>query len=101
MMTYVLYCILWSKPEVKLIKAPIDQYGMATISEIFKPFEFEATVIEEKMNSVKIKHIQTGFTSFAYAPNDYTQRSLSIKSDIFEDAASLDCEIKQKAVISK
>lgn len=97
MISYVLYCILWSKPDVKLIEAPVDQYGMSTISETFNQFEFEATVMEEKMNSVKIKHIQSGFAAFAYAPNDYTQRSLSIKSDVLEDAASLDCDIRKTA----
>ena len=96
MISYVLYCILWSKPDVKLIEAPVDEYGMSMISETFNQFEFEATVVEEKMNSVKIKHTQSGFTAFAYAPNDYTQRSLSIKSDVLEDAASLDCDVRQK-----
>lgn len=96
MISYVLYCILWSKPDVRITETPVSEYGVATMSEQFNQFEFEATVIEEKMNSVKIKHLTSGYESSAYAPNDHTQRSLSIRMEIAADAATLDCEMRQK-----
>lgn len=33
MIHYVLFCILWSKPEIKLMEMPVSEYGIAAIDE--------------------------------------------------------------------
>ena len=95
MIAMVLHCILWSRPEVKIIDVPVSEYAMATVSEDFRDFTFYADVIEEKMNSVKLTHIASGSSSEAYAPNDYQQQSLSLKLTMPDAEATIDCEIKK------
>ncbi|MEQ1722055.1 MAG: hypothetical protein ABL930_02700 [Pseudobdellovibrio sp.] len=96
MIHFVLFCILWSKPEVKLIEVPVSEYATATVNENHGDFNFYADVFEEKMNSVKITHIQSNISSQVSAPNDYQQRSLSLKLDAGLNEASLDCEMRSK-----
>lgn len=96
MISYVLFCIMWSKPEVKLIEVPVSEWAMATVNENHGDFNFYADVIEEKMNSMKITHINSNISSQVHAPNDYQQRSLSLKLDAGVNEAGLDCEIRRK-----
>lgn len=94
MIQYVLYCILWAKPNVEIIQVPVNEYAMADINHDFGEFNFEASVFEEKMNSVKITHRPTQISSQANASADYQQRSFYLKLDLGEKQASLDCEMK-------
>ena len=96
MIHYVLFCILWSKPEVKLMEVPVSEYGMVTISENHLDFNFYADVFEEKLNSMKLTHLATGISAHVAAPNDYQQRSLFTKLDVGTTEATLDCEMRQK-----
>ncbi len=96
MIHYVLFCILWSKPEIKLIEVPVSEYGIAAIDENFKDFNFYADVIEEKVNSVKLTHLQTAISSQANSSRDYQQKSLYLKLDVGSTEASLDCEMREK-----
>lgn len=97
MIHYVLFCIMWSKPDIKLIEVPVNEYAMAMINENHQDFNFYADVFEEKMNSMKITHIQSNISSQVHAPNDYQQRSLSLKLDAGVNEASLDCEMRRKS----
>ena len=96
MIHYALFCILWSKPEIKLIEVPVSEYAMATMNEDFRDFNFYADIVEEKMNSIKITHLASGASADASAPNDHQQRSLSMHLRMPETEASLDCEMRQQ-----
>lgn len=89
----ILFCILWSKPNTALIEAPINEYAMAAISQDLGEFHFEADVIEEKLNSLKIVHTPTQFSTMAYSEDD-RQRTMYVKMEMAEKAASLTCEIR-------
>ena len=96
MIQYVLFCVLWSKPEVKLIETKVNEYAMATMNENFGDFNFYADVIEEKVNSLKLTHLPTQISTFVTAPRDYQQRSLYTKLEIGQVEGSLDCEMRQQ-----
>lgn len=96
MIHFVLACILWSKPNVKNIKVPVDEYAMATLQAEFNEFLFEATVVEERMNSVKISYRSPADTISADAySSDLTQRTLTTKLTVGDHQASLDCEVQK------
>lgn len=96
MIHYILFCIMWSKPDIQLIEVPVSEWGIAEVNQNHGDFNFYADVMEEKMNSMKITHIQSNISSQVHAPNDYQQRSLSIKLDAGVNEASLDCEMRRK-----
>lgn len=96
MIAHVLFCILWSRPEVKLVEVPVSEYAMAKINEDFGNFVFAADVIEDKMNSVKITYKKDESSTDSYAPGDYQQRTLSVRLKLKEAEASLECEVKAK-----
>lgn len=95
MISYVLFCILWSKPQTALVEVPVNEYAMAYVSQDLGEFHFDADVIEEKVNSVKITHIPTGFSSEANSA-DLQQRSMYVKMEMADKAASLTCELRAK-----
>ncbi len=94
MITTILFCILWSKPQVELVEVPVNEYAVAEINQDFGNYHFEATVFEGRMNSVKIVHIPTQFSTEAYSTNDAEQKSLYVKLEMGEQAASLSCEMR-------
>jgi len=93
MIHYVLFCILWSKPNTALIEVPVNEYAMAAISQDLGEFHFEADVIEEKLNSLKIIHKPTQFSTSALS-EDYQQRTMYLKMELADEAASLTCELR-------
>jgi hypothetical protein len=93
--SYVLFCILWSKPQTQLIEVPVNEYAMAVISQDFQEFHFDADVIEEKINSLKITHIPTQISTEAHS-TDAQQRSMYLKMEMADKAASLTCELRAK-----
>ena len=97
MIHYVLFCVLWAKPNIELFEVPVNEYAMADMNRNFGEFNFEASVFEEKMNSVKITHLPTQISTQANSSSDYQQKSLYIKLDLGEEQASLDCEMKRLA----
>lgn len=94
MIHFVLSCILWAKPNLKLIEVPVDEFAMATIETNFNQFRFQASVIEERMNSVKIVSLSNGYAAEAYSPMDSQLKSLAIQLSLIKDEAKLDCEVK-------
>lgn len=97
MIHYVLACVLWAKPDVQLVEVPVDEYGMANMQNEFNEFTFQASIIEENMNSVKITDNKSASSAEAYAPMDPQLKSLTIRLQAGEQQASLDCEIKIKS----
>ncbi len=95
MIHYVLFCILWSKPQVELVEVPVNEYAMAAMNKEFGEFNFEADIFEEKMNSVKITHLPSQISTQANASADRQQRSLYINLNLGEKQASLDCEMRE------
>lgn len=95
MIHYVLFCILWSKPQTQLISIPVDQYATAFLSQNFGEFRFEASILEERMNSLKIVHIPTEFSTDALS-SDLQQRSLYLKMELGDKAASLTCDMREE-----
>jgi hypothetical protein len=94
MLHYVLSCVLWAKPQVDIVQIPVSEFAMADLKKTFGDFQFEASVLEEELNYVKITHLPTQFSSEANASRDHKQKSFYIKLDLNDSQASLDCEIK-------
>ena len=91
--TTILKCILLAKTHVLVLEKPIDEYAMATIEKTFNQVDFQATVIEGKMNSVLIRYPKLGAETMSYSSRDYDLKALSTKLDVKTEHASLDCEI--------
>ena len=94
MIHYVLACVLWAKPDVQLKEVPVDDYGMANLKVDFNSFIFEASVVEERMNSVKIILKKNLYSAEAYSVSDVQLRTLTTRMALGDDEASLDCEMK-------
>ncbi len=94
MISYVLVCILWSKPEIKVISTPVDQYAMAFVDETFGEFKYEASVVEGRMNSVKILHLKKDVSSHSYSASDFQLRSLVTRLQVGQEESSLDCDVR-------
>ena len=96
MIHYVLACVLWAKPDVQLVDVSVNDYGTASMQKDFNGFAFEASVIEEHMNSVKItSQKKSNSSAESYAPTDPFLRSLTIRLSADDQETSLDCEVKQ------
>ncbi|MBC7743176.1 MAG: hypothetical protein H7061_13330 [Bdellovibrionaceae bacterium] len=96
MIEYILACTLWAAPDVVNVQVPVNEYAMATMQETIGNFEFDADVVEDRMNSVTIIYKPTETKAMAYSAADYTQRALTVKLDTAQKQSSLDCEIKPK-----
>lgn len=93
MLTTVLKCILLAKFQVAVVQVPVDEYAMATLSQVHNGVRFEATVIEAKLNSVSIESLEQPLKTMSYSMRDYEQRSLSTRLDFHGAQASMDCEL--------
>ena len=91
--TYILKCILLVKAHVLTLEIPVNEYGMATINQSFNGVQFEGTVVEERMNSVRITFPKYKVESTAFSTRDYDMKALSTQLNIKNEHASLDCEI--------
>ncbi len=95
MISYALFCILWSKPQTQLIEVPVSEYAVASISQDLGDFHFDADVFEGKLNYLKITHRPTLFTAEANS-EDHQQKTMYIKMELADKAASLTCELRSK-----
>ena len=95
MISFLLVCMLWSKPELKAVEIPLDEFAMATLDVQFKEFRFEATVMEERMSSIKITHPLKNVSTESYSSSGYQLRTLATHLTIGEEEASLDCEVRK------
>ena len=89
----ILKCVMLAKFQVEVVETPISEYEMATMNKVHNGVQFEATVLEGRMNSVTIEDPVTVAKTMSYSMKDYTQRSLSTTLDVKQEHASLDCEI--------
>jgi hypothetical protein len=96
--TTILKCILLAKTHVLVLEAPINEYAMATITKTYNEVNFEATVIEGRLNSVMIEYPAHGVKTMSYSIKDYEQRSLVTNLDFKNEHASLDCEINDQPI---
>jgi len=91
--TYILKCILLAKTHVLTLEMPVNEYGMAIINHRHNGVQFEATVIEERMNSVGITFPNKKAETTAFSTRDYDMKALSTHLNIGKEHASMDCEI--------
>lgn len=89
----VLKCIMLAQFQVNVVEVPIDEYAMATMSQVHNGMQFEATVIEGKVNSISIESLELPLKTMSYSSRDYDQRSLSTRLDFNGKQASMDCDI--------
>ncbi len=90
-----LKCTLLANGNVKTLEVPVHD-AMATINATHNGFQFEATVFEERMNSVRISHPGSESETMSYSPSDYTLRTLTTNLKIKDSYASVDCEVVSK-----
>lgn len=96
MTTFILACTLWGAPNVELVAVPISEYGTAEMNQQVGQFQFEASVVEERMNYIKITHMPSETSTQASSPSAYTHKSLSLRMNTKTSQASLDCDVKEK-----
>jgi hypothetical protein len=91
--TYILKCILLAKTHVLTLEMPVNEYGMATLNRLHNGVQFEATVMEERMNSVRITFPKQKTETTAFSTRGYEMKALSTHLNIGKEHASMDCEI--------
>lgn len=93
MVTAVLKCIMLAQFQVSVVEVPIDEYAMATMRKVHNGIQFEATVLEGKLNSISLESLSLPLKSMSYSSRDYEQRSLSSRLDFNGQQASIDCDL--------
>ncbi len=93
MIQYVLACMIWAKPELKPIKVNVDEFGMAYVIETRGDYTFEVSVVEERMNYMKITHNPANISTQSNMPS-YIEKSMTLRLSVGSEQSSLDCEIK-------
>lgn len=93
MVTAVLKCIMLAQFQVSVGEVPIDEYAMATMQKVHNGIQFEATVLEGKLNSISIESLSLPLKSMSFSSRDYEQRSLSSRLDFNGQQASIDCDL--------
>lgn len=91
--TSILKCIMLAQFQVSVVEVPIDEYAMANLNKIHNGIQFEATVIEGKLNSISIESLELPLKTMSYSSRDYDQKSLSSRLDFNGKQASIDCDI--------
>ena len=91
--TSILKCIMLAQFQVSVVEVPIDEYAMANLSKVHNGIQFEATVIEGKLNSISIESMELPLKTMSYSSRDYDQKSLSSRLDFNGKQASIDCDI--------
>ena len=97
MIAQLLVCVLLAKTELKIVEIPIDTYGLADMHMEHNSVQFEASVVEERMNSVKIIFPEPNITAETYATLDPSQKSLTLNLSVGNQHASIDCDVRAKA----
>ncbi|MBC7428408.1 MAG: hypothetical protein H7336_07335 [Bacteriovorax sp.] len=87
----VLKCILLAKFHIDIVETPISEYAMATMNKVHNGVQFEATVLEGRMNSISIE-IPDVAKTMSYS-TDYDQRTMGAKLEVKDEYATIDCEI--------
>lgn len=87
----ILKCIMLAKFQVDVVETSINEYAMATMNKTHNGVQFEATVIEGRMNSLSIQIPEMAKT-MTYS-NEYNQRTLATRLEVKDDYATIDCEI--------
>lgn len=96
MTSFILACTLWGAPNVELVQIPVSEFGMADMNQQVGQFQFEASVIEEGINYIKISHPLTESSTQANAPGA-AEKSVSLRMNVKNSQASLDCDVVRKA----
>lgn len=95
MTSFILACTLWGAPNVELVEVPVSEYGTAEMNQQVGQFQFEASVMEERLNYIKITHVPSEASTQASAPSAYSHKSLSLRMNTKTSQASLDCDVKE------
>lgn len=94
----VFKCVMLAGFHVEVIEVPVTEYETANISKLHNGAQFEAQVLEGRLNSVSIEIPEIGAKTMSYSFKDYQQRSLSTNLSVNNTQASIDCEINQVPV---
>jgi hypothetical protein len=94
--TLILSCILWVKGDLTtLLETPISEYGIADFKQEKSGYQFQADVIEERVNSLTLTHMNKDVSTTVYS-YESPQRTLYTKLNVGAEEASLSCEINKK-----
>lgn len=89
----ILKCVMLAKFHVEVIETPISEYAMATMNKVHNGVQFEATVLEGRLNSLSIEMPDVAKTMM-YS-TDYSQRTMGAKLEVKDQYATMDCEINE------
>lgn len=94
----VFKCIMLAGFQVEIVEVPVTEYETANISKLHNGAQFEAQVMEGRLNSVSIEVPSIEAKTMSYSFKDYQQRSMSTNLSVKNTQASIDCEINQVPV---
>lgn len=90
----VLFCISLISGYLKTHEVPVNEYAMAEITYAQEGWAFEATVIESRMNSLKLMNTDMQIETMSYSTADYALQALTSKLDIQQKHFAVDCWMK-------
>ncbi len=94
----VFKCIMLAGFHVEVVEVPVTEYETAHISQLHNGAQFEASVMEGRLNYVSIEIPEIGAKTMSHSFKDYEQRSMSTRLEVKNTLATMDCEINKVPV---
>ncbi len=88
-----LFCLSWMGLDTQLHEKKLDEYAMAELNHSHKGWSFSSTVIENRLNSLKLTHDQEKVSTQSYS-TQFPFNQLAIRLEVKNQVATLDCELR-------
>jgi hypothetical protein len=87
-------CVSVLNTEIQIHETKLDEWAMAKISYVKdNEWQFEADVIENKINSIILTHLPTGTVAEAHS-YEFPFNSLFVSLEIKNKKSTVDCDLK-------
>jgi hypothetical protein len=88
-----LFCVSWMGLDTQLHEKKLDEYAMAELNFSHKDWSFNANVIENRLNSLKLSHVKEGVSTQSYSTH-FPFNHLAVRLEVKNQLATLDCELR-------
>ena len=93
-----LFCLSWMGLDTELHEKKLDEYAMAEINHSHKGWSFNANVLENRLNSLKLSHVDGGVSAHSYSTH-FPFNHLAVRLEFKNQVATLDCELRHERTL--
>ncbi|MFN8845393.1 MAG: hypothetical protein ACK5V3_12390 [Bdellovibrionales bacterium] len=93
-----LFCLSWMGLDTQLHEKKLDEYAMAEINHTHKDWSFQANVMENRLNSLKLTQVKEGVSTQSYSTH-FPFNHLAVRLEVKNQLATLDCELRHESTL--